>query len=148
MILNEFLNEFYLEWVLWCVLRLLNWEKDLKHSLQINGFSPEWVLRCILSSPDVVNDLEHSLQMNGFSPEWVLRWTSSLLAAVNNLEHWSQWKVSTSTILTFGGIRKRLTDGSLCIACKDIVYWQPICKIHKQEVFDSTEMHIRTQFKN
>ena len=47
------------------LLRLLESENDLKHSLQVNGFSPEWVLQWVLRFPDDENDLWHSLQVYG-----------------------------------------------------------------------------------
>ena len=62
------------ECVLRCVLRLIDWENDLEHSLQVYGFSPEWVLKCVLRLPDSENYFGHSLQENDFSPKGLFRW--------------------------------------------------------------------------
>ena len=43
-------------------------KKTFEHSLQINDFSLELVLRCALRLSDTEKTLDQSLQMNGFSP--------------------------------------------------------------------------------
>ena len=45
-----------------------NAEHRKKHSLQINDFSLELVPRCALRLSDTEKTLDQSLQMNGFSP--------------------------------------------------------------------------------